>query len=370
MKKQLLSFIVFSILSFNAFAQISNKIARVLEYRPAPGQHINRLFPTPEMSSTPENALRFAENSLIENNSAIGLGTFGGYVIVGFDHPIVNVKGEYDLQGLGNASPNGAEPGIVMVCQDLNKNGKPDSNEPWYELAGSEYNHPETIKDYVVTYYRPQPDGEKSNITWKDNQGNKGEITHINFAPQATIYPLWIAADSLTFKGNKLRETVYNDGIYRLPAFEWGYVDNQPNSESIDKNGFKIDWAVDSHGNQIDLNYIDFVKVYTAQLQEAGWLGETSTDFRGIVDMHPYAQLPSGADNTNHNDIIIYLINNILTISGIETIQEIEVFALSGEKLLHGTNTQILDVSTLPKGVYVVRLKSKNRQLTKKIIVG
>ena len=38
------------------------------------------------MSDTPENALKFAENSLIDNKSMFGLGGFGGYVIVGFDH--------------------------------------------------------------------------------------------------------------------------------------------------------------------------------------------------------------------------------------------------------------------------------------------
>jgi len=34
------------------------------------------------------------------------------------------------------------------------------------------------------------------------------------------------------------------------------------------------------------LDYIDFVKVYTANVQEAGWLGETSVEFAGIVDLH------------------------------------------------------------------------------------
>ena len=75
----------------------------------------------------------------------LGLGAFGGYVVVGFDRPIVNVPGEYDFKALGNAFTNSSEPGIVMVCQDLNKNGQPDADEPWYELAGSEYNHAETV---------------------------------------------------------------------------------------------------------------------------------------------------------------------------------------------------------------------------------
>lgn len=76
----------------------------------------------------------------------ITLGGYGGYVICGFDHTIVNVPGQYDLKILGNAfhanaNPNpeapeeggSCEPGIVMVAYDRNKNGIADDDE-WYEL--------------------------------------------------------------------------------------------------------------------------------------------------------------------------------------------------------------------------------------------
>lgn len=273
-------------------AQNSDKITRVLDYKPAPGQHINRLFPTPAMSDTYANALAFASSKLVNNASMIGLGAFGGYAVVGFDHSIVNVAGEYDFIALGNAYSNGAEPGIVMVCQDINKNGLPDNNEPWYELAGSEYNHAQTIHNYRITYYRPQPDKQKSNIVWKDNQGGQGIVTHISFASQATMYPLWIAEDSLVFTGTKLRGNLVMSGTtYTLPAFDWGYVDNNANSAANDKIGYDIDWAVDANGNHVQLAYIDFIKVYTALVQEAGMLGETSTELAGIVDLHPQVSL-------------------------------------------------------------------------------
>ena len=63
----LLSFLVVYLL---VNAQNSPNISRVIEYRPAPGQHINRLFPSPEMSDTPENALKFAQEALADNASA------------------------------------------------------------------------------------------------------------------------------------------------------------------------------------------------------------------------------------------------------------------------------------------------------------
>lgn len=278
----------FVLLMQAASAQNSDKISKVLEFKPAPGQHINRLFPTPAFSTTPDSVLIFASNCLVNNKSMLGLGAYGGSVVVGFDHSIVNVAGAYDFKVLGNAAVNGAEPGIVMVCQDLNKNGVPDPNEPWYELAGSEYNNPETIHHYEITYYRPDPDGLKSNIVWKDNKGGNGVVTHITFAPQATMYPLWIAQDSITFKGTRLPGNgVQNGSMWNLPAYDWGYADNHTNASAESKIGFDIDWAVDDSGNPIHLASIDFIKIYTAMVQEAGWIGETSTEVAGIVDLHP-----------------------------------------------------------------------------------
>ncbi len=291
MNKITLSFITITLFfSSLIYGANSEKITRVIEYKPAPGQHINRLFPTPVYSTRADSALLFASNSLVNNKTMLGLGAFGGYVVVGFDHPIVNVPGEYDFKTLGNAFTNSAEPGIIMVCKDLNKNGVPDADEPWYELAGSDYSKATTIHNYQITYYRPNPDKQKSNIVWKDNQGNQGVVTHISYATQATMYPLWMAEDSISFKGTRLAGNgTVSGSTWSLPALDWGYADNQANTASVDKTGFKIEWAVDASGNPVHLNEIDFVKVYTAMVQEAGWLGETSTEFAGIVDLHPEA---------------------------------------------------------------------------------
>ncbi len=333
----------FSVLSIQLLnGQNSDKITRVLEYKPAPGQHINRLFPTPAMSDTYANALAFASSKLVNNAAMVGLGAFGGYVVVGFDHSIVNMANAYDFKALGNAYANGAEPGIVMVCQDLNKNGLPDADEPWYELAGSEYNNLQTIHNYRITYYRPNPDGQKSNIVWTDNQGGQGVITHISFASQATIYPLWVTENSLVFTGTKLRGNLVMSGsIYTLPALGWGYVDNNANTAANDKIGFDIDWAVDADGNQVHLAYIDFIKVYTGMLQEAGTLGETSTEFAGIVDLHPQAVVTALTDNMDRakpfragnriknlpvgNKISIYRLNGSLFYEGTISASEMEI---------------------------------------------
>ena len=47
------------------------------------------------------------------------------------------------------------------------------------------------------------------------------------------------------------------------PFFGEGYADNLPNGQ---EPGFMIDWAIDEDGNPANLDHIDFIKVYCAQL--------------------------------------------------------------------------------------------------------
>ena len=46
----------------------------------------------------------------------------------------------------------------------------------------------------------------------------------------------------------------------------------------------KIDWAIDSNGNQVQLDAIDFIRIYTAVNQQipSGAVGELSTEVQGI----------------------------------------------------------------------------------------
>ena len=80
-----------------------------------------------------------------------------------------------------------------------------------------------------------------------------------------------------------------NGTFYLNVPFAWGYTDSFSTGDDFEKNGynsFDISWAVDKNGNKVELKTIDFVKVYSAQNINAGWLGEISTDIRGAVDLH------------------------------------------------------------------------------------
>ena len=51
---------------------------------------------------------------------------------------------------------------------------------------------------------------------------------------------------------------------------------------------------MDASGKPANLAKADFFKVYTAQQQQCGWIGETSTEVCGAEDLHPDAVPGSG----------------------------------------------------------------------------
>lgn len=272
-----------------------NGVAKVFEYRPAPGQFINTL-PAWNPGDTEEQVRALAESTLRKGNM-ICLGGFGGYVVLGFDHTIVNVPGAYNFQVTGNAFTNWAEPGVVQVSADVNGNGLPD--DPWYEIAGSEHGHAGTVRDYEITYHRPAPGKiptpnndypfitDSTYIRWTDNQGNAGYVSQNAFHSQ-DYFPGWLG-DKLTFKGTKLREDLLYDqsgaGSYFVcPALDFGYADNHPNNEAA--SGIKISWAVDANGRPARLKGVDFIRIHTGMRAEGGWLGEISTEVSGVKDLN------------------------------------------------------------------------------------
>lgn len=271
-------------------------ITKVLDYRPAPGQNIN-ILPYYEPGDTQEDMNEKVLKAIGNNHQGtISLGAYGGYVIVGFDHTIENKPGEKDFRVLGNAFSSmidsrggSSEPGILMVAYDENGNGMPDDGE-WYELAGSEYNKPETLKNYTITYDLNSIGNTSSQyIPWKDSEGQNGYIQKIQFHNQP-YYPQWIETGKLTFSGTRLAPNAKDIGVngssYWVQYFyDWGYADNKPNDS--DDSCFDIDWAVDAQGNKVSLPGIDFIKIYTGVNQYCGpMLGESSTEVSGIIDLH------------------------------------------------------------------------------------
>lgn len=279
-------------------------IAKVYDYCPAPGQFINET-PEFEEGDTYDKMLEKVQESIAgTRKSIVSLGAFGGYVTFGFDHSAVNIHGQSDFAifanafyAQGNQTGGSAEPGIVMVSIDSNQNGQPD--DPWYELAGSDYYKEATRHHYEITYFRPSANHEAQPIEktaisdavyirWQDNCGQSGYLQKNSYHTQ-DYWPSWCTDSTLTFVGtclpNNATDISGNGSAFMQKPCAWGYVDNMPN-DSLALCSFNLDWAVNENGQSVSLPCCDFIRVYTAMNQICGWQGESSTEISQAQDLH------------------------------------------------------------------------------------
>lgn len=259
--------------------QKNDKPNKVFEYMPAPGQFVNEL-PKYDPGDSAQSMADKCLNALLTTGQMITLGGFGGYITVGFDTPVHNLEGP-DFRIDGNSIINGAEPAVVWVSVDANKNSLPD--DPWYEIYGSEQKEGRSTPGYTIRYGKPLADDGDSDWIGSDNR--TGSIKHNKFHTQP-YYPQWYDNDTVTFTATLLQDNMSYDGKnWVMPAFEYGYVDNWPNSDT--NSAFDIDWAVNPDGTPAQLEQIDFIKIQNAVI---GWntlTGEQSTEVSSITNLNP-----------------------------------------------------------------------------------
>lgn len=279
--------------------EYSKYILAVDEYVPAPGQFVNTMPKYEEGDDAASMAAKCTQAIGGNRNGMISLGAYGGYVTFHFDHSVANVKGEKDLYIKGNAFSSAAypdkfggssEPGVVMVSQDVNGNGKPD--DPWYELSGSA--DVDSVCKVVYGYEIAYTKAAMQDVPWTDNRNKNGVVNRNMFHAQE-YFPLWLPSP-LKFQGTLLPPNGENLGDDANPywfqyALRYGYVDNVGNGD-IDACSFDIGWAVEPVTRKpVYLDHIDFVRVYCAQNQVCSWLGETSTEVSGAEDLHLYKSI-------------------------------------------------------------------------------
>lgn len=285
-------------------------IAKIFEFRPAPGQFANENYPKYEQGDTDADMLGKVLSAIGgETRGLISLGSFGGYVTFGFGHSVINHDGK-DFMVYGNAmygnmrvTPylGSCEPGVVWVSIDLNGNHIPD--DEWFLLAGSEYGR--SRHNYTLTYFRtpsghvPTPGTpayrtDTTLVKYTDMDGTIGYIERNSYHADNNYYPDWYTDDQIAFTGELVPSNIVLSGSsYALHTYDWGYVDVHPN-DSVNRNAFDISWAVSRDGRKVTLPFIDFVRVVTGVLQQAGMMGDTSTEVAGarIIDAEEAKLLP------------------------------------------------------------------------------
>ncbi|MDA6068391.1 hypothetical protein NJT12_02040 [Flavobacterium sp. AC] len=234
------------------------------------------------------------QSDLIEGND-IALGTFGGSIVTKFDHTVINTYGKRDFTVLmtQNSGSLKFSPVSIYVAYDANKNGIADENE-WYEIAGSEHNKSTTVKNYEITYNKPNPakaavtgtkdwQFDKEYLKWTDNKNASGFITKTKKWRRYNYYPQWMG-ESYTVKGTKIYLPIkdVSDGegtVYNVGTFEWGYG-------GIKDPSIDISWAVDNNGKKVHLPGIDFVKVFVSTFAEAGGTDLVTSHFVQAEDLN------------------------------------------------------------------------------------
>jgi hypothetical protein len=271
-----------------AVSSSSNAVAdRVYEFTPAPGQFIREDgagYPPVAFvpGITEQDVVNETQAYILRFNTewCISLGSWGGYLVTGFDHSIENIPGAYSFSIEGNPLDQWHEPGIVWVSQDENGNGEAD--DTWFELRSSETGKESTVQLYSVTFQKPDP---VAGLVWEDNIGEHGALPNKTFYGLPFGFPYQTGGDSVTFTGTLLPSHIFITGgnippnLITAYAFPYGYVDNGGRVTH-----FKISDAMQIDGTPANLKYIDFVKVQTAVFGLAGILGEMSTEMGLPVD--------------------------------------------------------------------------------------
>lgn len=262
---------------------------KIVDYRPAPNASLLwSLF-----ADNKEDLIVQAQD-MLDFESDIPLGLFGGSITLKFDHTVINYYNKPDFYvQMYEATDWYTTPVIVMVAYDANKNGIPDESE-WYEIAGSEHHKSTTIKGYEITYYKPDPDKEPvpgkdewqydiEYLKWTSNKGEMGYITKTETWSIDNFYPTW-EQDSYTLKGTKLylptKDISDGKGLaWNVGTYEWGYG-------GIKNPDIDISWAVDKDGNKVYLPGIDFVKIYVPTLVQIGEHAALWADFQFVEDIN------------------------------------------------------------------------------------
>ncbi len=282
----------------------SHYISEVFEYRPALLNDKGLRFGP---NDTYASALRSVGQVLggtayNELNQGVNLGSFGGFIVFGFDHTVMNVKGLRDFR-IGSSLSKSSYPaqGVVWVSFDANNNGEAD--DEWYEIAGSEYGKTGERRGLQIVYTRPAdlaPD--ESTDGWAAYTINGSETgaycygkamwgTDVSYWPEWLKEPAEGAA--LTYTGCTMLPPLAKapEDPSSWPGqttcwYDYGYVCNSDPKDAVGSS-FDIGWARDKAGNEVDLPGIDFVKVQNATLQDLGYnYGPSCVQINCAIDLH------------------------------------------------------------------------------------
>lgn len=282
-------------------SQYSPYITAMYDFAPAPGTLANDCYK--QDGYTKEDVMKIVLGRI--DNTSVGylldLGSFGGSVVVGFDHTVINIPGERDFRvyGVNESVPNFVTaPGLLFVAYDKNGNGKPDDDE-WYEIKGSAHKDNIVDSNFSVTYHRPAKDKAPVQVGPFDpfqdresvlTENSLGESFYLSLLRnRKDLCPSWIDQDKFTFTGKRFNidikpQVAGQYTLWQYDILDWGYA----NAKDPD---IDIDWAIDKDGNKVHLPGIDYIKVVNCVSSDdivrySSLQTTASTKFAGAADLH------------------------------------------------------------------------------------
>ena len=235
-------------------------------------------------------------------NQGVNLGSFGGFIVFGFDHTVMNVKGLRDFR-IGSPLSKTGYPGqgVVYVSFDANNNGKAD--DEWYEIAGSEYGKTSERRNLKIVYTRPADlaptEATEGWAAYAINESETGAYcyTKAMWGTVVSYWPEWLKESAegaaLTYTGctmlSPLAKAPEDPSGWPTATTRWYDYGYACNSDPKDETGssFDIDWARDKDGNKVNLPGVDFVKVQNATLQDLGFgYGPSCVQINCAIDLH------------------------------------------------------------------------------------
>lgn len=182
----------------------------------------------------------------LDDSNITMLGTYGGYVLLGHDQPILNGQGD-DILVNGHWSDEGYPLTSIWVMKDWNNNQLPD--DEWYYIDDGIEARREIINS-KASY-------DLKNIgRYKDDKSqNKNVVSQLALrAPYSSPY----------FKNTKALNPFNFTGSHYTLYGNLNVFHNGPIKElAFNVKGYDLDKAYTLDGQAVQLNSVDFVKVYT-----------------------------------------------------------------------------------------------------------
>ena len=265
---------------------------RVVEYSPAPGQFVNDSnFNDPQEALGPPSG---GGTSAPNNESVVTLGGFGGSIVLGFDHTILDEPlNPLGLDAIvftnaywvgGNPDRHWAECATIEISRDDNANGQAD--DTWYLIPGSHLAGPlnrssVTWGDGTTTYafqLPANPFGAMVVVNPVAGTSNEGIFGYAEYSPTLFLGDL-DGDDEID------DEEITPDEFYTVPddPFEVGMTLGSGGGDAFD-----IAWAIDpTNGSPANLSGFDFIRLTTALNVLSPLFGEKSAEIDAVADVSP-----------------------------------------------------------------------------------